>query len=196
MVKTAWVYPLSGRWFHRFGQCVAFSLFMLQKWRWRFLNSLLDLFDLWRYSDFPARNWHGSIHGAGWNRSVGTGPLFQGYWLGITCHCILAQRLLHCHSSVESVLSISGTGKLFFFCKSQLEFQWETLPKSFSAVLPWSVCGNWWNTVCCSTQMVNITEPGQKSELMRPVDCPSNQSVTYPEAEYWKWVISCQLSHS
>ena len=115
MVKTAWVYPLSGRWFHRFGQCVAFSLFMLQKWRWRFLNSLLDLFDLWRYSDFPARNWHGSIHGAGWNRSVGIGPLFQGYWLGITCHCILAQRLLHCHSSMESVLSISGTGKLFFF---------------------------------------------------------------------------------
>jgi len=57
--------------------------------------------------------------------------------------------------------------------------------QSFSAVLPWSVCGNWWNTVCCSTEMKNITD-GQKSELLRPENCTLDMTVTYPEAEYWK----------
>lgn len=57
--------------------------------------------------------------------------------------------------------------------------------QSFSAVLPWSVCGNWWNTECCSTEMKNITE-GQKSELLRPENCTLDKAVTYPEAEYWK----------
>ena len=133
MVKTARVYPLRGRWFHRFGQCVAFSLFMLQKWRRRVSDSLLDFSDLWWYSDFSARNWYGSIHVTGWNRSLGIGPLFQGDRLGITCYCLLAQRLLHCHPGVELVLSISGTGESIHFFKI-LKFQYKKPFESPSAL--------------------------------------------------------------
>ena len=108
--------------------------------------------------------------------------------------------LLSFGSTFTTLLSWRGTcsiyfrnGKKLYISLESQNFSIKTPSKSFSAVLPWSVCGNWWNTVCCSTEMINITEPGQKSELVRPVDCPTNQSVTYPEAEYWKWVISCQL---
>lgn len=51
--------------------------------------------------------------------------------------------------------------------------------QSFNKVLPWTTCGNSWNSECCSDSMINGT-------LARPLDCPTGTDATYPEWEYWR----------
>lgn len=53
------------------------------------------------------------------------------------------------------------------------------LVQSFNSVLPWTKCGNQWNTECCTEVFVN-------GSGLRPENCPLNQTTSYPEAEYWK----------
>ena len=54
-----------------------------------------------------------------------------------------------------------------------------------SKVLPWSVCNNWWNSECCTTEMGMNNQTG-KQALIKPLTCPENATATYPEEEYWK----------
>jgi SNF family Na+-dependent transporter len=48
------------------------------------------------------------------------------------------------------------------------------LVQSFSSVLPWTTCGNTWNTACCSETNFTVIPEG----------CDKN--TTYPEWEYWR----------
>jgi len=57
--------------------------------------------------------------------------------------------------------------------------------QSFSKVLPWSVCTNWWNSECCTVEMGMNNATG-KQALIKPETCPDNATATYPEEEYWK----------
>lgn len=57
--------------------------------------------------------------------------------------------------------------------------------QSFSKVLPWSVCTNWWNSECCTVEMGMNNATG-KNGLIKPEMCPENKTATYPEEEYWK----------
>lgn len=61
--------------------------------------------------------------------------------------------------------------------------------QSFSAVLPWSTCGNEWNTDCCTN---NRTD----GELVKPENCTAKAD--YPEQEYWKFsrLFLCTCQHT
>ncbi|CBY13504.1 unnamed protein product [Oikopleura dioica] len=48
--------------------------------------------------------------------------------------------------------------------------------KSVTGAVPWSKCGNDWNTECCSTTVEN-------DKLVKPESC--NGTVVFPESEYW-----------
>ncbi|CAG5112246.1 Oidioi.mRNA.OKI2018_I69.chr2.g6481.t2.cds [Oikopleura dioica] len=50
--------------------------------------------------------------------------------------------------------------------------------KSITGAMPWSTCGNTWNTECCSSEVNSTT-----GKLVTPDDC--NGTVAFPENEYW-----------
>ena len=53
---------------------------------------------------------------------------------------------------------------------------------SFRSPLPWTTCGNDWNSDCCTTE-ISVHENGS-SFLVKPENC--SESVSYPELEFWK----------
>ena len=53
---------------------------------------------------------------------------------------------------------------------------------SFISPLPWTTCGNAWNSDCCTTNIQ--TSDNGSSFLVKPANCSEN--VTYPELEFWK----------
>jgi hypothetical protein len=55
------------------------------------------------------------------------------------------------------------------------------LVQSFSSVLPWTTCGNTWNTACCSETNFTVIPEG----------CDKN--TTYPEWEYWRMLRACPV---
>ena len=105
--------------------------------------------------------------------------MFQGNRLGLFGYRFLAQRVLHSYFGLEPVFSVS------IFQVSELKNRnkiFSIFYKSFSHVLPWTKCGQAWNSKCCTEQFINGTG-------IRPEDCPTGQNVTYPEQEYWRYVF-------
>lgn len=58
--------------------------------------------------------------------------------------------------------------------------------QAFDPSLPWTRCDGWWNTPCCSSTSVNGT-------LIKPAGC--NESVDFPENEFWKYVNHLLRGH-
>ena len=178
MDQAARIYSQCCWWLHWFRKRVAISVPLLQKWRWRISDSVPHFLDLRRDSDFPAGDWHGTVHGSWWYWSVGPCSLLQRHWMGFIGDCLLAQCLLYRHIGLEHILSfpiIQVNLTLIRISKERIDFNYFL---EFSAVLPWSTCGNEWNTDCCST---NRTHGG----LVRPENCTETKA-DYPEQEYWK----------